>query len=221
MLGALTLIATHGRAGYGPDDLAFAEQVAARAAMAVDNARLYREAREQQRRAAADREELRAQRDLYEALMRAQSELGEAFAVLDGERIVFVNRATERLTGRTADELYALESVFVLVAPEHRRAIGGRLRDARLGVEPREPGFVTEIVRPDGTRVRSRPPGARCPPRATTGSWSSPATSPSATTRRPSANGCCAPSRPRAAPARPPTRASASSPTRARCSSAR
>ena len=57
--------------------------------------------------------------------MRAQSELGEAFAVLDGERIVFVNRATERLTGRTAEELYALESVFALVAPEHRRAIGG------------------------------------------------------------------------------------------------
>src|SRR6185503_6538391 len=147
------LIATHGRADYGPDDLAFAEQVAARAAMAVDNARLYREAREQQRRAAADREELRAQRDLYEALMRAQSELGEAFAVLEGERIVFVNRATERLTGRTADELYALDSAFVLVAPEHHRAIGARLRDARLGIEPREPGFVTEIVRPDGARV--------------------------------------------------------------------
>src|SRR6185436_4068275 len=116
-------------------------------------ARLYREAREQQRRAAADREELRAQRDLYEALMRAQSELGEAFAVLEGGRIVFVNRATERLTGRTADELYALDSVFVLVAPEHHRAIGARLRDARLGIEPREPGFVTEIVRPDGARV--------------------------------------------------------------------
>ena len=153
VLGALTLIATHGRAGYGADDVAFAEQVAARAAMAVDNARLYREAREQQRRAAADREGLRAQRDLYEALMRAQSELGEAFAVLEGERIVFVNRATERLTGRTADELYALDSVFVLVAPEHHRAIGARLRDARLGIEPREPGFVTEIVRPDGARV--------------------------------------------------------------------
>jgi PAS domain S-box-containing protein len=153
VLGALTLIATYGRAGYGPDDLAFAEQVALRAAIAVDNARLYREAREQQRLAAADREELRAQRDLYEALMRAQSELGEAFAVLDGERVVFVNRATERLTGRTAAELYALESVFALVAPEHHRAIGARLRDARLGIEPREPGFVTEIVRPDGARV--------------------------------------------------------------------
>ncbi len=115
VLGALSLIATHGRAGYGPDDLAFAEQVAARAAMAVDNARLYREAREQQRRAAADREELRAQRDLYEALMRAQSELGEAFAVLDGR----------------ADRVRQ---------PRHRAPHGphrGRAVRARVGVRPR------------------------------------------------------------------------------------
>jgi PAS domain S-box-containing protein len=272
VLGALTLIATHGRAAYGPDDLAFAEQIAARAALAVDNARLYRAARDQERRSAEARalldtlidqapigvafldregryvrvndalaemhgipaadllgraaedalpdladtvrahrehvlagggpvadeeisrrnpdgtrshylvsyypvrlaggealgigltvldmtarvraaEDLRGQRDLYEALLRAQSELGESFALLEGERIVFVNAATERLTGRSAAELYALPSVFDLLAPEHRRAVGARLRDARAGLEPREPGFVTEIMRPDGSRV--------------------------------------------------------------------
>ena len=76
------------------------------------------------------REDLRAQRDLYEALLRAQSELGEAFALIEDERIVFVNEATERLSGRSAAELYALESVFALVPPELRRAVGSRLRDA-------------------------------------------------------------------------------------------
>jgi len=272
VLGALTLIATEGRPNYGPDDLAFAEQIAARAAIAVDNARLYREAREQERRSAEARalldtlidqapigvgffdregryvrvndalaelngvpaadhigrrvdevlpeiaddvlahidraltgggpvtdtevarpqpdgvlhhylvsyypvrlaggealgvgltvldisarvraaEELRTQRDLYEALLRAQSELGEAFALIEDERIVFVNEATERLSGRSAAQLYALESIFTLVPPELRRSVGARLREARGGVEPREPGFVTEIQRPDGTRV--------------------------------------------------------------------
>src|SRR3954452_15922781 len=272
VLGALTLIATEGRANYGAEDLAFAEQVAARAAIAVDNARLYREAREQERRSAEARalldtlidqapigvgffdregryvrvndalaelngvpaadhigrrvdevlpeiaddvlahidraltgggpvtdtevarpqpdgvlhhylvsyspvrlaggealgvgltvldisarvraaEELRTQRDLYEALLRAQSELGEAFALIEDERIVFVNEATERLSGRSAAELYALESIFTLVPPELRRSVGARLREARGGIEPREPGFVTEIQRPDGTRV--------------------------------------------------------------------
>jgi hypothetical protein len=55
----------------------FAGEVASRAALAVDNARLYREAGEQ--------------RDLYEALLRTQSELGEAFALIEDERIVFAN----------------------------------------------------------------------------------------------------------------------------------
>jgi PAS domain S-box-containing protein len=282
VLGALTLIATEGRPNYGPDDLAFAEQIAARAAIAVDNARLYREAHEQERRSdearalldtlidqapigvaffdregrfvrvndalaelngvpAADSigrrfdevlpeiadeirahidhvlsggapvadlevarpqpdgtlrhylvsyypvrlaagealgvgvtvldlsarvraaEELRAQRDLYEALLRAQSELGEGFALIEGERIVFVNAATERLAGRTAAELYALESVLDLVPPELRRSVGARLRDASAGVEPREPGFATEIVRPDGTRVAIEAAGRLLP----------------------------------------------------------
>src|SRR5262249_37545518 len=90
---------------------------------------------------------------LYEALMRAQSELGEAFALVEDEKIVFVNRATERITGRTAEELYALDSMFALLAPEQRRGVGVRLRDALAGPEPRAAAFVTEILRPDGTRV--------------------------------------------------------------------
>ena len=265
VLGALTLIATTGRPDYGADDVAFAEQIAARAAIAVDNARLYREAREQQRRSAEaralldtlidqapigvgffdregryvrvndaladvngvpaadhigrrveevlpeiggsirahieqalaggapvadsevarprpdgtlnhflvsyypvrlaggealgvgvtvpditarvrDAQELRAQRDLYEALLRAQSELGEAFALVEGERIVFVNEATERLSGRSAAELYALESVFDAraagaaalgrIAAARRRRRG---RAARARVRDRDP----------------------------------------------------------------------------------
>src|SRR3954463_1786063 len=49
VLGALTLIATEGRANYGAEDLAVPGQVAARAGIAVDNARLSREARDQER----------------------------------------------------------------------------------------------------------------------------------------------------------------------------
>jgi signal transduction histidine kinase len=43
-LGALTLLITTSDRCYGPDDLALAEEVAQRAAVAVDNALLYREA---------------------------------------------------------------------------------------------------------------------------------------------------------------------------------
>jgi PAS domain S-box-containing protein len=275
VLGALTLIATEGRPNYGPEDLAFAEQLAARAAIAVDNARLYQQAREARALLdtlidqapigvgfldregryvrvndalaeingvpAADHigrtlgevvpevapavlaqverifagggplsgveverlrpdgtpghylasyypvrlgdgetlgmgvtvlditarersaEELRAQRDLYEALLRAQSELGEAFVLVDGERIVFVNEATQRLTGRDAASLYALESVLELLPPDQRRPVAARLRAARAGVEAREPAFATELVRPDGSRVAIEAAGRPLP----------------------------------------------------------
>ncbi|HWP35605.1 MAG TPA: PAS domain-containing sensor histidine kinase [Thermodesulfobacteriota bacterium] len=46
LLGALTLWSTRPGRRYGPADLALAEELARRAALAVDNARLYREAQE-------------------------------------------------------------------------------------------------------------------------------------------------------------------------------
>jgi signal transduction histidine kinase len=45
VLGAISLAAAESGRRYGPDDLALAEQLAERAALAIDNARLYREAR--------------------------------------------------------------------------------------------------------------------------------------------------------------------------------
>ncbi|HEX8424052.1 MAG TPA: PAS domain S-box protein, partial [Pyrinomonadaceae bacterium] len=48
-LGAITLATAESGRGYSPSDLAFAEDLAQRAAFAVDNARLYREAQEANR----------------------------------------------------------------------------------------------------------------------------------------------------------------------------
>jgi PAS domain S-box-containing protein len=48
-IGALTLGSSATRRRYGPDDLAFAEEIARRAALAIDNARLYREVRDANR----------------------------------------------------------------------------------------------------------------------------------------------------------------------------
>jgi PAS domain S-box-containing protein len=281
VLGAISLVRTRERTPYNEDDVAFASEVAARAALAVDNARLYGEARTQERSSGeaqalldalvtaapiglgfidtdfryvrvndalaeidgvpaidhvgrtvrevlpelapeieaalgrvvatgeavvdlqfaieaprepgrvcryvascypvalgrgerlgigvtvvdvTDRAEaadaLREQRDLYEALMRAQSELGQAFVLLDGERVVYVNAAAEVLTGRSADELRALPSILAMLPPEVHRAVGARLAGAREGREPAEP-FRTEVLRPDGTRVPIEAAGRR------------------------------------------------------------
>jgi PAS domain S-box-containing protein len=109
-------------------------------------------------------EAVRAQRDLYEALMRAQSELGQAFVLLEGERIVYANEATERLTGRTAEELAALPSLFALLPEEVHRAVGSRLVGARAGREPGGEPFRSNIVRPNGTRVPIEAAGRRLGP---------------------------------------------------------
>ena len=103
---------------------------------------------------------LREQRDLYEALMRAQSELGLAFVLLDGDRIVYANAATEALTGRSARQLYALPSILAALPLDVHRAVAGRLAGVRDGREPAEP-FRTEIQRPDGTRVPIETAGRR------------------------------------------------------------
>jgi PAS domain S-box-containing protein len=109
-------------------------------------------------------EAVRAQRDLYEALMRAQSELGQAFVLLEGERIVYANAATEVLTGRTAEQLAALPSLFALLPEEVHRAVGSRLVGARAGREPGEQPFRTHVVRPNGTRVPIEAAGRRLGP---------------------------------------------------------
>ena len=103
---------------------------------------------------------LREQRDLYEALMRAQSELGLAFVLLDGDRIVYANAATEALTGRSARQLYALPSILATLPLDVHRPVAGRLAGVREGREPAEP-FRTEIQRPDGTRVPVETAGRR------------------------------------------------------------
>jgi PAS domain S-box-containing protein len=109
-------------------------------------------------------EAVRTQRDLYEALMRAQSELGQAFVLLEGERIVYANEATEVLTGRTADELAALPSLFDLLPEDVHRAVGARLVGARAGREPGGEPFRTHVVRPNGTRVPIEAAGRRLGP---------------------------------------------------------
>lgn len=48
-LGAITFVSAESKRRFGPNDLAFAEELAHSAAMAVDNASLYREAQEASR----------------------------------------------------------------------------------------------------------------------------------------------------------------------------
>jgi PAS domain S-box-containing protein len=96
-LGAMTCLITESSRRYGPSELALAEELARRAALAVDNTRLYREAqaglaREQALRSAA--EKLAAEQ---EAILR---QIADGVVIVDGAgRITFANEAARRQFG--------------------------------------------------------------------------------------------------------------------------
>jgi PAS domain S-box-containing protein len=96
ILGTITFVLGQTARRYGPDDLALAEDLARRCAVAVDNARLYQQAREAEAR-------LRAQLDTTNTVMRS---LGEGLYTLDrGGRLTFLNSAAEHLLGWSPMEL--------------------------------------------------------------------------------------------------------------------
>ena len=68
-------------------------------------------------------DELRMQKELYEAILAAQSDVGEGFLILEEERIVYANVAAEEITGYPAPGARALR-----VAAGHRAR--GRARRA-------------------------------------------------------------------------------------------
>ncbi len=87
-----------------------------------------------------------------EALLQAQSDLGQGFFVTEGERLVSANDAFCRLTGYGADELHALPSLLELVPAEDRRGLRRQLRARRAAFSPKYT-FETAILNKAGERV--------------------------------------------------------------------
>jgi PAS domain S-box-containing protein len=109
ILGAITFVSAESKRNYTPADLSMAEELATHAALAVDNARLYEEAR-------AERERLRV----------TLSSIGDAVIATD-ERgcITFVGAAAEQLTGWTQEDARGkpLEEVFKIINESSREPV--------------------------------------------------------------------------------------------------
>lgn len=97
-------------------------------------------------------EALRQQTQLYESLLRAQSELGDGVAITEGMNFVYLNEALCQMYGYSAEELYALPSFLDLVAPEERDRLVERLRLRLQGVDTSDRGETT-VIRKDGQRI--------------------------------------------------------------------
>src|SRR3989442_2673266 len=66
---------------------------------------------------------MKEQLELYDAVMRSQSDLGEILIVSEGTRPAYWNQAFLDVTGYGGDELAALKSFFQLVGPAEREAV--------------------------------------------------------------------------------------------------
>jgi PAS domain S-box-containing protein len=67
--------------------------------------------------------ELRQQRDLYQTLLKAQSEIGEGVFIIENERVTFANEALCRMYGYTLEEFQALPSFTLLTHPDDRERV--------------------------------------------------------------------------------------------------
>jgi diguanylate cyclase (GGDEF)-like protein/PAS domain S-box-containing protein len=95
--------------------------------------------------------ELGSDGHLWEALLAAQSELGEGVAVVEIEQlqILFVNEALCRMCGYSPEEILALPSFFALVPPADVPELEeGRVQ--RTAGEPVSDRTATRLVRKDG-----------------------------------------------------------------------
>jgi PAS domain S-box-containing protein len=125
VLGALTFISTEGGRRFGRDELVFAEELAARAASAIENAQLYRQA------------EARAQ------AARVLAAIGDGVVVVDGGgRIRLWNAAAERITGLGALDVVDRRVADVLPAWTD---VASRVPVARTGEPVRAESVPLEV----------------------------------------------------------------------------
>ncbi len=88
----------------------------------------------------------------FEALLQAQSDLGEGFFLSKGSKLTYVNEAFCKITGYTAEELLSLSTFLDLADPALRPMLEQRLRD-RIAGEGVPDHYESAIIRKDGVRV--------------------------------------------------------------------
>ena len=120
---------------FGSDELARLRDYAALVEVTLDRVNL--------------NDSVRAERQRYETLVNAVSDLEEGFVVLNAGRVEFANEAYCRLTGYSLEELQGLESLLELSLPEDRQLLTERFQDRLAGREVAD-HYESATLRKDG-----------------------------------------------------------------------
>lgn len=94
-------------------------------------------------------ESLQEQTNLYENLLKAQSDLDEGVSITEGQKFVYVNDALCRIYGYTEAELLSKSSFLDLIPEEERQLVKNRFK-ARLSGETSTDFGETTVIRKDG-----------------------------------------------------------------------
>ncbi|HXB11009.1 MAG TPA: ATP-binding protein, partial [Bacteroidia bacterium] len=92
---------------------------------------------------------LREQKDLYETLLKTESEMGQGVSITEGEKIVYVNDAVCKIYGYSREEILQLPSFLSIVPDDERPLLTERLRQ-RMDGERQQNSGETKIKRRDG-----------------------------------------------------------------------
>ncbi len=96
---------------------------------------------------------LREQRDLYQALLKAQSDIGEGLFIFDGQHIVHSNEALQRILGYSAEELGRLASFLDFIHPDFRSRVGDIHQQLIAGEVAENHQEITVVAKEGGVRV--------------------------------------------------------------------
>ena len=97
--------------------------------------------------------ELRRQRDLYETLLEAQSEVGEGLVITEEQRIVYANEAFCNMCGYDLEELETWPTFVELISPELRASAAERLFQSLDGERDKD-RLETVLLSREGREVK-------------------------------------------------------------------
>jgi len=97
-------------------------------------------------------EEIHRQQQLYESLIKTQSEMGQGIAITENQKIIYANDALCRMYGYEMDEILTMPSFINIVVPEDRERLTERLKHRLSGTDMGDMGETT-IIRKDGKLV--------------------------------------------------------------------
>jgi PAS domain S-box-containing protein len=124
---------------FSSEDLLLFRTMATRAAALIAQARLHAQ--------------LQEHTTLYETMLKAQSDLGEAFFMLERDRVLYANDASYALIGYTREELPRIDSLYPFIAPGDQAMVRDRIVRRQRGEEVSD-HLEAEIIDRDGKHAR-------------------------------------------------------------------